>query len=214
MRGSHVFEIVVAGGWVMVPIIFSSVVALAIVAERFWTLRPERIAPTGLVSRVWQMHHNRELDEQRLKALHNDSPLGRVLAAGLVNMHHSREVMKESIEDVGRQVAHELERFLNTLGTIAAISPLLGLFGTVLGMIKVFNAITVAGVGNPTVLAGGISEALITTVGGLSVAIPSLIFYRYFRGRVDELVLRMEEQALKLVEIIHGEREAEEGAGK
>jgi len=207
-----VFEIVVAGGWVMVPIIFSSVVALAIVAERFWTLRQERIAPTGLVNRVWQMHRNRELDEQHLKALYEESPLGRVLAAGLVNMHHSREVMKESIEDMGRQVAHELERFLNTLGTIAAISPLLGLFGTVLGMIEVFNAITAAGVGNPTVLAGGISKALITTVGGLSVAIPSLIFYRYLRGRVDELVLRMEEQALKLVEIIHGEREAEEGS--
>jgi biopolymer transport protein ExbB len=160
------------------------------------------------------MHRNRELDEQHLKALHDNSPLGRVLAAGLVNMHHSREVMKESIEDVGRQVAHELERFLNTLGTIAAISPLLGLFGTVLGMIEVFNAITAAGVGNPTVLAGGISKALITTVGGLSVAIPSLIFYRFLRGRVDELVLRMEEQALKLVEIIHGEREADEGASR
>lgn len=208
------FEIVVAGGWVMAPIVLSSVLALAIIAERFWTLRQGRIAPEGLVTRVWQMHCNHELDEQRLKALHNDSPLGRILAAGLINMHHSRDVMKESIEDVGRQVVHELERFLNTLGTIAAISPLLGLFGTVLGMIKVFNAITVAGVGNPTVLAGGISEALITTVGGLSVAIPSLIFYRYFRGRVDELVLRMEEQALKLVEIIHGEREAGEVAGR
>ncbi|HEY0634331.1 MAG TPA: MotA/TolQ/ExbB proton channel family protein [Gammaproteobacteria bacterium] len=208
------FEIVVTGGWVMVPIILSSVLALAIVVERFWTLRQERIAPSGLVTRVWQMHRNRELDEQRLKAIYSDSPLGRILAAGLVNMHHSREVMKESIEDVGRQVVHELGRFLNTLGTIAAISPLLGLFGTVLGMIKVFNAITVAGIGNPTVLAGGISEALITTVGGLSVAIPSLIFYRFFRGRVDELVLRMEEQALKLVEIIHGEREAGEGTDR
>lgn len=210
--GARVFEIVVAGGWVMVPIILSSVVALAIIAERFWTLRLERIAPAGLVGQVWQLHKRRELDEARLKALHNDSPLGRILAAGLVNMHHSREVMKESLEDVGRQVVHDLERFLNTLGTIAAISPLLGLFGTVLGMIEVFNAITTAGVGNPAVLAGGISTALITTVAGLSVAIPSLIFYRYFRGRVDELVLRMEEQALKLVDIIHGEREADEGA--
>jgi biopolymer transport protein ExbB len=116
--------------------------------------------------------------------------------------------MKESIEDVGRQVVHELERFLNSLGTIAAVTPLLGLLGTVIGMIKVFAAITIHGVGNPTVLAGGISEALITTAAGLSVAIPSLIFYRYFRGKVDGLVLKMEEEALKLIDVMHGEREA------
>jgi biopolymer transport protein ExbB len=144
-------------------------------------------------------------------ALREHSPLGRVLAAGLVNLAHSREVMKESLEDAGRQVVQELERFLNTLGTIATITPLLGLLGTVIGMIKVFAAITAHGVGNPAVLAGGISEALITTAAGLAVAIPSLMFYRYFRGKVTMIVLRMEEEALRLVEVIHGEREREPG---
>jgi biopolymer transport protein ExbB len=142
-----------------------------------------------------------------LGKLQSSSPLGRILAVGLVNRRHSKEVMKESIEEVGRQVVHELERYLNSLGTIAAISPLLGLLGTVFGMIDVFSVIVTAGVGDPAVLAGGISKALITTAAGLSVAIPSMFFHRYFMGAVDELVLAMEEQALKLVEIIHGERE-------
>ena len=159
------------------------------------------------VSRVWQWYKNDELTEQNIQELANSSPLGKVLAAGLVNRHHPREIMKESIEDTGRQVVVELERYLNTLGTIASITPLLGLLGTVIGMIKVFAAITAHGVGNPSVLAGGISEALITTATGLSVAIPSLIFYRFFRGKVDELVLKMEEEALKVVDVMHGERE-------
>jgi biopolymer transport protein ExbB len=135
-----------------------------------------------------------------------------VLAAGLINMHQDRQVMKESIEDTGRHVVAELERYLNTLGTIASISPLLGLLGTVLGIIKIFAAINVVGLGNQTLLAGGISEALVATVAGLSVAIPSIMFYRFFRGRVDELVLYMEQQALKMVEILHGERTVESGA--
>ena len=130
-----------------------------------------------------------------------------ILAAGLLNRHHPREIMKQSVEETGRQVVPELDRFLNTLGTIASISPLLGLLGTVIGMIKVFAAITTQGVGNPTVLAGGISEALITTATGLTVAIPSLIFYRYFKGKVDELVITMEEEALKIVDVMHGDRE-------
>jgi biopolymer transport protein ExbB len=135
------------------------------------------------------------------------SPLGAILAAGLNNYRHGREVMKESIEETGRQVVHDLDRFLNTLGTIASITPLLGLLGTVVGMIKVFSVITTVGVGDPAVLAGGISEALITTAAGLSVAIPSVMFYRYFQGRVTELVLKMEEESLKLVDILHGNRE-------
>ncbi len=207
------FELITAGGWLMVPIILCSVVALAIIGERFWVLKQDKVLPTNLVAQVWQLHKKGELDAERIKLLRDSSPLGRILSAGLINMHHEREVMKEAIEETGRQVVLELERFLNTLGTIASITPLLGLLGTVIGMIKVFTAITAHGVGNPTILAGGISEALITTAAGLSVAIPSLMFYRYFRGKVDALVLKMEEEARKMVEVIHGEREvAEEGA--
>ncbi len=201
------FEMVQAGGWLMLPILLCSVIALAIVGERFWSLQQKRINPATLVSQVWQWYKSDTLTDQNIEALANSSPLGRVLAAGLVNRHHPREIMKESIEDTGRQVVVELERYLNTLGTIASITPLLGLLGTVIGMIKVFAAITAHGVGNPSVLAGGISEALITTAAGLSVAIPSLIFYRYFRGKVDELVIKMEEESLKIVDVMHGDRE-------
>lgn len=193
----------------MVPILLCSVIALAIVGERFWSLQRKKIVPTHLVAQIWNWHRNGELDEKRIEVLGRSSPLGRVLAAGLLNRGHSREIMKESIEETGRQVVLELERYLNTLGTIASITPLLGLLGTVIGMIKVFSAITTHGIGDPTVLAGGISEALITTAAGLSVAIPSLMFYRHFRGRVDELVVRMEEEALKLLDVMHGERESD-----
>ena len=201
------FEMVQAGGWLMLPILLCSVIALAIVGERFWSLQQKRINPATLVSQVWQWYKSDNLTDQNIEALAKTSPLGRVLAAGLVNRHHPREIMKESIEDTGRQVVVELERYLNTLGTIASITPLLGLLGTVIGMIKVFAAITAHGVGDPSVLAGGISVALITTAAGLSVAIPSLIFYRYFRGKVDELVIKMEEEALKIVDVMHGDRE-------
>jgi biopolymer transport protein ExbB len=198
-----------AGGWLMVPIILCSVIALAIVGERFWSLQPERIAPKNLVAQVWQWYKSDNLDEQHIRALRSSSPLGRVLAAGLMNRFHPREIMKESIEETGRQVVLELERYLNMLGTIASITPLLGLLGTVIGMIKVFTAIMTQGVGNPSVLAGGISEALLTTAAGLVVAIPSIMFYRFFRRRVDELVLKMEEEALKIVDVMHGDREQE-----
>lgn len=201
------FEMVQAGGWLMLPILLCSVIALAIVGERFWSLQQKRINPASLVSQIWEWYKADELTDENIEALANSSPLGRVLAAGLVNRHHPREIMKESIEDTGRQVVVQLERYLNTLGTIASITPLLGLLGTVIGMIKVFAAITTHGVGNPSVLAGGISVALITTAAGLSVAIPSLIFYRYFRGKVDELVIKMEEEALKIVDVMHGDRE-------
>jgi len=210
-----VFELVKAGGWLMVPILLCSVIALAIIGERFWSLQRKRIIPKHLVAQIWHWHKNGQLDVARLNSIRFNSPLGRVLAAGLVNMSHSREIMKESIEDTGRHVVLELERYLNTLGTIAAITPLLGLLGTVIGMIKVFSAITTYGVGNPGVLAGGISEALITTAAGLTVAIPTLFFYRYFRGLVDALVVSMEKEALKMVEVMHGEREpGEERVGE
>lgn len=202
-----------AGGWLMVPIIACSVIALAIIAERLWTLQVRRVLPPHLVAQVWTWDRDAGLNQDRLRELRRGSPLGQILAAGLVNRQHSREIMKESIEDTGRQVILELERYLNTLGTIAAITPLLGLLGTVIGMIKVFTAITTMGVGDPAPLAGGISEALITTAAGLSVAIPSLMFYRYLRGRVDMLVVRMEQEAMRMVEVMHGEREPEGGAG-
>lgn len=204
-------ELIKAGGWVMWPILLCSVIALAIIVERFWSLQRKRTAPRNLVNQIWQWARDGQLDARRVQELRRNSPLGRILAAGLVNRRHDREVMKESIEEVGRHVAHELERFLNTLGTIASISPLLGLLGTVLGMIKVFTVITTQGVGDASVLASGIAEALVTTAAGLMVAIPSLLFYRYFRGRVDELVVTMEQEALKLVEAMCGQRERDSG---
>ena len=201
------FELIRAGGFLMWPILACSVVSMAIIAERFWSLRESKIAPASLVANVWQWHKSDELDAKRIQALRINSPLGMILAAGLLNRKHSREIMKESIEEVGRLVAHSLERFLNTLGTISSITPLLGLLGTVIGMIKVFTVITSQGVGDPSVLSEGISEALLTTAAGLSVAIPSLMFYRYFRGKVDDLVVTMEQEALKMVEVMHGIRE-------
>ena len=201
-------ELVKAGGWLMLPILLCSIGALAIVAERLWTLQSGRVAPENLVGNVWKWIHRGELTEERLQRLRADSPLGRVLAAGLVVRDRSREVMKESIEDAGRHVVLELEQYLNSLGTIASITPLLGLLGTVIGMIKVFAVITTQGVGDPGVLANGISEALITTAAGLSIAIPSLMFYRFFRGRVDSLVVRMEQEAMKLVDAVQPRSES------
>ncbi|HEC74178.1 MAG TPA: MotA/TolQ/ExbB proton channel family protein [Methylophaga aminisulfidivorans] len=200
-------ELFKAGGWLMTPLFICSVIAIAIIAERFWSLQKKRIAPRELITQIWQWLKFNQVDEHRIKALQANSPLGQILAAGLTNRNSPREITKESIEDIGRHVTLALERNLNTLGTIAAISPLLGLLGTVLGMIKVFTVITTQGVGNPEVLAGGISEALITTATGLVVAIPSLIFYRYFRGKINVLVVDMEEQAMQLIEILHGERQ-------
>jgi biopolymer transport protein ExbB len=196
-----------AGGWLMFPILLCSVVAMAIVGERLWALRRSVIMPDGLVTRIWQLHRRRQLNDDRIAEIREGSALGRMLAAGLVNRFHSREVMKESIQDTGRQVVAELDRYLNTLGTIAAVTPLLGLLGTVIGMIEVFGVIMEAGVGNPGVLAGGISQALITTAAGLSVAIPALMFHRYFVNRVENLTIGMEEQALRLIEVMMGERE-------
>jgi len=201
-----VYEIVKSGGWLMLPMIACSIVALAITIERFWTLQKERVTPKYLAAKIWQWSKDGNLDENRVLQIRKSSPLGRVLASGLLNKNYDREIMKECIDETGRHVAYELQRFLNTLGTIAAISPLLGLLGTVIGMIQVFSVITSVGVGDPGELAGGISKALITTAAGLCVAIPSLIFVRYFRRRVDGLVVGMEEEAIKLVEVMHGQR--------
>ena len=202
-------ELVKAGGWLMIPIIACSIIATAIVIERFWSLQKRRIIPDPqIVSQIWKWVQDNQLTAERIRELRDSSPLGRVLAAGLLNANQSRELIKDSIVDTGRHVAHELERYLNTLGTIAMISPLLGLLGTVIGMIKVFSVITAVGVGDPNQLADGISQALITTAAGLTVAIPSLIFHRYFRGRVEALVVDMEQEALKLVDVLEGQKKA------
>nr|VFK22003.1 MAG: biopolymer transport protein ExbB [Candidatus Kentron sp. MB]VFK27620.1 MAG: biopolymer transport protein ExbB [Candidatus Kentron sp. MB]VFK74360.1 MAG: biopolymer transport protein ExbB [Candidatus Kentron sp. MB] len=207
------FELVKAGGFIMLPILLCSVMAMAIIAERFWSLQKRRIVPDNLVVEVWKWGQKGKLDEERIHILRQSSPLGKILAAGLVNRRYSRDIIKESIEEAGRHVVHSLEQYLNTLGTIAAIAPLLGLLGTVIGMIKVFAVITVQGIGDPGVLASGISEALITTAAGLTVAIPSLIFYRYFRGKIDGLVVSMEQEALKMVEVLEGMRGRERQHG-
>ncbi len=196
-------EIVKAGGWVMAPIILCAIIAMGIMLERFWTLQPKRVLPEDLTSKVWSWVKKGVLDQRQIQNLHQGSPLGQILAAGLINRDLDRFAMKDSIEDTGRHVVHELERYLETLGTIAAVSPLLGLLGTVFGMIKVFSAITSHGIGDPSVLAGGIAEALITTAAGLTVAIPSLLGYRYFRNRVDTLVVGMEKEVIKLVDALH-----------
>jgi biopolymer transport protein ExbB len=202
-----VFEIIKSGGWMMLPIILCSIGAMAIIVERFWSLQRHKILPPELVPHVWKLSREKKLDNAVLKRLKISSPLGYILAAGLANRHHGRDVMKECIEESGRKVVHDLERYLNTLGTIATIGPLLGLLGTVFGMIDIFSSLMAHGSGDPSVLAGGISVALITTAAGLTVGIPSLIFHRYFERLVDEYLVDMESEALKLIDILHGDRE-------
>jgi len=193
-------EIVQAGGWLMWPIIACSVVAVAIVLERLWALQEKRVMPVSVANHVVELIQRDQVDAKQIQEVQQSSPFGQVLAAGLAYRHATRDVLKEVVEDTGRHVVHELERYLSTLGTIAAISPLLGLLGTVSGMIRSFTAITADGVPNPAVLAGGISEALIATAAGLSVAIPSLIAYRYLRGRVEGLVVRIEKESMRFIE--------------
>lgn len=202
-------EIVLAGGWLMLPIIICSIVAIAIVIERFWSLNQRRIAPKATVGQVWTWIKNSELDAAKLRELRLASPLGQVLAAGLLNARQGRQAMSDAIEQNAAVVIHDLERYLSTLGTIAAITPLLGLLGTVIGMIRVFTEIMIQGTGNANALAGGISEALITTAAGLTVAIPSYAFHRYFVRTVDSLVLTLEQESAKLVEALFSDRRVE-----
>jgi len=202
-----VFSIIEAAGWPIWPLVLCSVIALAIIGERAWSLRRGVVMPRDLLQRVLQEYRQNGVSPDMPNRLAGDSPLGQVFAAGLRNADSAPSVMKEAIEESGRAVALELERFLTTLGTIAAIGPLLGLFGTVIGMIEIFGSQTPQG-GNPLVLAHGISIALYNTALGLVVAVPSMVFYRYFRAKVDALLVDMELQALKLVEIVHGERAA------
>jgi len=192
----------------MIPIIICSVIAMAIIIERFWSLQEKKIIPhQQMVAQIWKWAQDNNLTGERIKELRDSSPLGQILASGLMNANQTREVMKESIVDTGRHVTHELERYLSMLGTISVITPLLGLLGTVVGMIKVFSVITDVGVGNPGELAEGISQALITTAAGISVAIPSVIFHRFFRRKVDNLVVSMEQESLKLVDVLHSQQE-------
>ena len=202
------FSIIEAAGWPIWPLIACSVIALAIIGERMWALRRNAVLPRHLLAQVVNEHRQNGITPDTAGRLASNSPLGQVFAGGLRNINSPPEVMKEAIEESGRAVAIELERFLTTLGTIAAIGPLLGLFGTVIGMIEIFGASTPQGGTNPLVLAHVISIALYNTAFGLVVAVPSMIFYRYFRAKVDAMLVDMELQALKLVEVIHGERQA------
>ena len=201
------WELVLAGGPFMWPIILCSIIAGAIVLERLWTLQQRRVMPPDLTRRIWALVEAGQVNDKVITALDANSPLGKLLATGLANRHRPREVLMDRIEDTGRHVAHDLDRFLNTLGTIAGVTPLLGLLGTVTGIIKAFNAIYVGGLGDPRLLSGGISEALITTAAGLCVAIPSYVAYRYLRGRVDGIVVQIEKDVVRFAEALNDRTE-------
>ncbi|NRA41813.1 MAG: MotA/TolQ/ExbB proton channel family protein [Pseudomonadales bacterium] len=202
------YEFVVAGGWMMVPILLCSIAAMAICVERIWSLSPSKIAPPHLIAQVWRWIKEDEFDVERMRKLKMSSPLGYILASGLTNSSE-RDTMKESIEEAASHVIHDLERYLSPLGTIASITPLLGLLGTTVGMIKVFSEIMIKGTGDAQVLAGGISEALITTAAGLAIAIPALMMHRYFQRRIDSIVVQLEQQSLKLVDALHTNRQVD-----
>ena len=195
-------ELIKAGGWVMVPLLLLAVVATAIIIERFWSLRRKEVLPAGLGEEVREWARGRQLDPKHIDVLRRNSPLGELLAAALDVRYRPRELIKERVEDVGRHVMHELERFMNTLGSIASVGPLLGLLGTVIGMIEMFLKILTTGVGDVNQLAGGIGKALICTATGLCVAIPALMFHRYFRGVIAAYVVEMEKQAIALLDTI------------
>lgn len=205
-------DIIISGGWIMLPILLCSVIALAIILERFWNLRRSRVFPASLLSDLNSYVHSGKLEQKHIDRLRKSSPAGEIMAAALDHRDRKREIMKEAVQDTGRHVVHDLERFLNTLGTIAGITPLLGLLGTVIGMINVFAAIINYGVGDPSKLASGISQALITTAAGLTVAIPAYAFFRYFQGRVSAYVVDIERMAISLIETM--ERQPQTGSGR
>jgi len=206
------WELVRAGGPFMAPIIICSIAAVGILLERLWTLQRKRVLPEELIKKLSSFAEGGQVSPKFIEALEKNSPLGRVLAAALANRDRGREIMMERVQDTGRHVVHELERFLNSLGTIASISPLLGLLGTVTGIIRAFNAVMLGGMGDPRLLAGGISEALITTAGGLAVAIPSFIAYRYLRGKVERIVIDMEKIAVTFADSLNPQSSAEAAA--
>jgi biopolymer transport protein ExbB len=202
------WEIVLAGGLFMWPIILCSIIAAAIVLERVWTLQRRRVTPPDLTRRIWALVEAGQANDKVIAALEVNSPLGKLLATGLANRHRPRAVLMERLEDAGRHVAHDLDRFLNTLGTIAGVAPLLGLLGTVTGIIKAFEAIYAGGMGDPRILSGGISEALLTTAAGLLVAIPSQVAYRYLRGRVDGIVVQIEKDVMRFADALNDRMES------
>ena len=204
---SSLFSIIQAAGWPIYLLLLASIIALALILERLLVLQRKKILPPNLLKEVIELYRSQQVTPKVVARLEANSPLGRVLAAGLRNEKSSREVMKESIEETGREVTHDLERFLNAIGTIASIAPLMGLFGTVVGMIEIFGAQSPTGSTNPQQLAHGISTALYNTAFGLVIAIPSLIFYRHFRGKVDSFVVDMEQQAVHFVDSVHGDRQ-------
>jgi biopolymer transport protein ExbB len=203
-----VFELFKAGGIMMWPLLLCSIAMIAISVERMWSLSPTKIAPANLIAQVWMWLKNDEFTVERMRDLKMSSPLGYILAAGLTNSS-DKDAMKESIEEAAMHVVHDLERYLNTLGTIAAISPLIGLLGSVVGMMEIFSDIFSHGTGNSQILAGGISTALITTAAGLVVAIPALVMHRYFERKIDTIVVQLEQQSLKLVDALHSNRQVE-----
>jgi biopolymer transport protein ExbB len=203
-----VLELVLAGGPFMWPIILCSIVAAGIILERVWTLQQRRVMPPDLTRRIWALVEAGQANDKVIAALEVNSPLGKLLATGLANRHRPRAVLMERLEDAGRHVAHDLDRFINTLGTIAGVAPLLGLLGTVVGIIKAFEAIHMQGLGDPRILSGGISEALLTTAAGLVVAIPSQVAYRYLRGRVDSTVVQIEKDVLRFAEALNDRTES------
>ena len=200
------FSIIQAAGWPIWPLLIASIIAVALIIERIVALREVKVIPAGLLDKAIAAHRERGISTDMLSSLAASSPLGRVLAAGLRNHTSPRPVMKEAIDEEGRAVSHELERYLTTLGTIASISPLMGLFGTVVGMIEIFGSQSPSGGTNPQQLAHGISVALYNTGFGLIIAIPAMIFFRHFRGKVEAFVVEMEQQAARLVDILHGDR--------
>ena len=207
------WEIVRAGGPFMWPIIICSIVLVGIVLERLWTLQRKRVLPQDLIKKVSELADRNQVNPKVIEALEKNSPLGRVLASALANRHRGREIMMERVEDVGRHVVHELERFVNSVGTIASISPLLGLLGTVTGIIDSFRAVMLGGMGDPRMLAGGISEALVCTAAGLTVAIPAYVAHRYLRGKVERIVFEMEKIAVSFADSLGAEPQGGEADG-
>lgn len=200
-------EIIKAAGWPIYPLILASIIAVAIIAERFWALRKSVVAPANLLPEVQKMVSQGAISRDAVNKLREHSMLGEIFASALNNVNSPREVMKEAIEETGRDVYHRLEKYLNALGTIATVAPLLGLLGTVIGMVELFGAFNAGGGSHDVAqFARGISVALYNTAAGIIVAVPAMIFYRYFRGKVDDLTVDMEQQAIKLVEIVHGQR--------
>ncbi len=203
------FEIIKSGGWLMLPIILCSIVALAISVERLLALRIAKVAPPQLLAEVWSWIKNNQLDANKVRDLKQSSPLGLLLATGLTNARHGRETMKESLEESANLVVYGMERYLNLLGTVALVAPMFGLIGAILGIMDVFNQIRLAGNTDPTALAGGIAEALITTAAGLMVAVPATIMHRFFNGRITTLIVMLEQESLKLVDALQGDRKVE-----